>query len=223
MPPSIRQAIAKHMTYSKQNIPHYYLTMRAEVSAVVSAREEWNASHPKEQAISVNDLMIKALALALAEHPEFNGYYQNDEFQTQKAINIGIAIAIPEGLIAPALLNCRDVPLVELAQRSRDLAERARKKVLKAEEYTAATFTLTNLGMYHVESFTAIIVPPQVGILAIGAIETVPAILEGELLTAHRVALTLSADHRATDGVQGALFLEEVVSCLENPEKLFAS
>jgi pyruvate dehydrogenase E2 component (dihydrolipoamide acetyltransferase) len=133
-----------------------------------------------------------------------------------------MAVALEDGLIAPAILHCEELSLFEIAKRSRDLAERARRKVLKAEEYTAATFTITNLGMYHVDSFAAIIVPPQVGILAVGGVAAVPIVVDGEIVTAHQMALTLSGDHRATDGAEGAQFLNEVVACLQNPEKLFA-
>ncbi|MHB9026649.1 MAG: dihydrolipoamide acetyltransferase family protein [Armatimonadota bacterium] len=222
MPTPMRQAIARHMTFSKQNIPHYYLTMRPDIGAALDAREEWNTGRAKEDRVSVNDLLVKAVALALAKHPEFNGFYQDGEFRPQGRINIGIAIALDDGLLAPAILDCQELGIDEIARRSRDLAARARGGKLKAEEYTAGTFTITNLGMYDVENFLAIIVPPQVGILAVGAVSLTPALLDGELVTERRVALSLSADHRATDGLEGALFLGEVVSCLKDPAKLFA-
>jgi len=219
----MRQAIARHMTYSKQNIPHYYLTMRPDISAALDRREDWNGEHPKEESVSINDLVLKATALALAEHREFNGYYQDDEFRPQPHVNLGVAIALEEGLIAPAILHCEELSLLEIAKHSRDLAQRARQKVLKAEEYTAATFTVTNLGMYHMDSFSAIIVPPQVGILAVGGVAAVPVVVEGEIVTAHQLALTLSGDHRATDGAEGARFLNEVVAALQAPERLFGA
>jgi len=222
MPTPMRQAIARHMTYSKQNIPHYYLTMRPDIGATLQHREEWNAAHPKDEAVSINDLVVKATALALQAHPEFNGYYQHDEFQHQERINIGIAIAMPEGLVAPAILDCQSLSLVEIGRHSRDLAARAREKTLRAEEYTAATFTITNLGMYHVDSFQAIIVPPQVGILAVGGITQEPIWRDERMMVGQFVALTLSGDHRATDGAEGARFLGEIVSCLQNPTSLFA-
>lgn len=218
----MRQAIARHMTHSKQTIPHYYLTMPADVGAALDRREAWNADHPEDARVSVNDLVVKAAALALAQHPEFNGFYQEDDYHPQEAINIGIAIALPDGLVAPALLALRDVPIDEIGRRGRDLVARTRQKTLKAHEYTAATFTITNLGMYHVESFAAIIVPPQVGILAVGGVVETPVPREGGWAAARVIKLTLSGDHRATDGAQGAQFLGEIVSCLENPDNLFA-
>ena len=221
MPTPMRQAIARHMTFSKQNIPHYYLTMRPEVSTALDAREDWNASHGQDESVSVNDLVLKATALALAEHPEFNGYYEDGEFRGQPHVNLGMAVALPDGLIAPAILHCEALPIVEIARRSRDLAARAKQKVLKAEEYTAATFTITNLGMFGVDSFAAIIVPPQVGILAVGSAVTMPIILDGELATGRFMALTLSGDHRATDGAEGARFMQTLVTALTEPERLF--
>jgi len=217
----MRKAIARHMTYSKQNIPHYYLTVRPDISAALDRREEWNLDHAKEESVSINDLALKATALALAEHPEFNGYYQEDEFRPQPHVNLGMAVALEDGLIAPAILRCEELSLFEIAKRSRDLAERARQQVLKAEEYTAATFTITNLGMFKVDSFAAIIVPPQVGILAVGGVAAVPTIIDGELVTAHQLAITLSGDHRATDGAEGARFINEIVAGLQDPERLF--
>jgi pyruvate dehydrogenase E2 component (dihydrolipoamide acetyltransferase) len=124
-------------------------------------------------------------------------------------------------LIAPAILGCQALTIDEIGRRGRDLAARARQKTLKAEEYTAGTFTITNLGMYNVDSFAAIIVPPQVAILAVGSVMETPAVHDGHIIVARRAALTLSADHRASDGAEGALFLGEIISCLQNPEILF--
>ncbi len=222
MPSAMRQAIARHMTYSKQQIPHYYLTMRAEMSAALDRREDWNLSHGTDDAISVNDLVLKATALALAAHPAFNGHYQDNAFRGQPHVHLGMAVALEDGLIAPALLHCEARSLVEIARASRDLAARARQRVLKAEEYTAATFTVTNLGMFGVESFGAIIVPPQVGILAVGAAIPTPILIDGELATARLMHLTLSGDHRATDGAEGAQFLAAIVRHLQEPAALFA-
>ena len=221
MPSPMRQAIARHMTYSKQQIPHYYLTMRADISAALDRREDWNTDHDAADAISVNDLVLKATALALVAHQEFNGYFQEGEFHPQPRVNLGVAIALPDGLVAPAILDCQELDMVTIAQRSRDLAVRARKGTLRAEEYTTATFTITNLGMFQVDSFAAIIVPPQVGILAVGSALTAPALQDGELVTLHPMALTLSGDHRATDGAEGARFLGDLVANLQHPDRLF--
>ncbi len=217
----MRQAIARHMSHSKQNIPHYYLTMSADMGAAMARRTAWNAAHDEDARVSVNDLVVKAAAIALASHPRFNAFYQDDDGHPQARINIGIAVALPDGLIAPAILGCQALTIDEIGRRGRDLAARARQKTLKAEEYTAGTFTITNLGMYNVDSFAAIIVPPQVAILAVGSVMETPAVHDGHIIVARRAALTLSADHRASDGAEGALFLGEIISCLQNPEILF--
>jgi pyruvate dehydrogenase E2 component (dihydrolipoamide acetyltransferase) len=216
----MRRAIARQMALSKETIPHYYLTSRADVTEALAVREGWNAGRAQEARISVNDLIVKATALALAQHPQFNGYYLDDGFQAHERINVGVAIAVPDGLIAPAILDCQSLSLDEIALRSKDLYARARRGSLRASEYTSATFTVTNLGMYGVDSFTAIVVPAQVAILAVGAATEVPVLRDGAWLPAQQVALTLSADHRATDGAQGAQFLGDVVSLLEDPGAL---
>lgn len=221
MPASMRQTIARYMTLSKQSIPHYYLTRRADVSAALHLREVWNTGRGKEDQITVNDLMLRAVALALGEHPQFNGFYREDGFQPEPTINLGVAIALPEGLIAPAILDCASLPIEEIARCSRDLSKRARLGKLKAAEYTGATFTVSNLGMYQVDSFTAIIVPPQVGILAVGAIIDVIVPRNGQPVFTREITLTLSADHRATDGTEGAHFLGAIVGYLQDPQTLF--
>lgn len=218
---SIRQAIGRQMTLSKQTIPHYYLTARADMSDVLARREAWNAGRAKEARVSVNDVIVKSVALALGQHPRFNGSYVNDAFQGEERINVGVAIALDEGLIAPAILDCQSLSLDEIARQSKDLYSRARQGRLRAAEYASATFTVTNLGMYGIDSFTAIIVPPQVAILAAGTTTEVPVLRDGTWVARQQLTLTLSADHRATDGAEGARFLTEIVSTLEQPEKLF--
>ena len=218
---SIRQAIARQMTVSKQTIPHYYLNARADVSEVLARREALNAGRAKDARVSVNDLIVKAVALSLDQHPQFNGFYVKDAFEADERINIGIAIALTDGLVAPAILDCRSLSLDEIARRSKDLYSRVRQGRLKAAEFTGATFTVTNLGMYGINSFTAIIVPPQVAILAAGTVTEVPVLQDREWVATQQLTLTLSADHRATDGAEGARFLGEIVSNLREPAKLF--
>jgi pyruvate dehydrogenase E2 component (dihydrolipoamide acetyltransferase) len=221
MPSSMRQAIARLMTYSKREIPHYYLTRHADVGQALARREEWNAGRAKEEQVSINDVILKAVACGLAAYPLFNSYYQDETLHPQPRINLGLAIALEDGLIAPALLDCQALSLDALAQERRALVGRARAGTLRATEYTAATFTVTNLGMYAIDSFTAIIVPPQVGILAVGQVAEGPVVRDGMLGIATQLTFTLSGDHRATDGAQGAQLLGEIVQCLENPNALF--
>jgi pyruvate dehydrogenase E2 component (dihydrolipoamide acetyltransferase) len=220
---AMRKAIARQMTLSKQTIPHYYLTMRADVSNALQKREAYNTACDSAKRISINDLIIKAAALALARHPAFNGFYQAETYTPATRTNIGVAIAVPDGLIAPAILDCQALSLAEIAARAKDLVARARAGKLRAEEYSEATFTVSNLGMFGVDTFTAIVVPPQVAILAAGAVCDVLVLREGTVATIQQVGLTLSADHRATDGAQGALFLADVVAALQEPEMLFAA
>ncbi len=222
MPAGMRKAIARAMSLSKQTIPHYYLTVRVDVSALMDRRTAFNAGRAADDRISVNDLIVKATALALAGHPGFNGYYENDMFSPAARVNIGVAIALPDGLIAPAILDCQALSLVQIARCSKDLAARARAGKLRAEEYTAATFTLSNLGMYGIDTFTAIVVPPQVAILAVGAVGEALVMRDGAPAVSQQIALTLSADHRATDGAQGALFLSDLAAALREPDRLFA-
>ena len=221
-PSSIRKAIAAHMTLSKQSIPHYYLTTRVDVTSALERRKKWNAEYGGDDRISINDLIVKAVTVALEKFQIFNGYYVNDAFEPASEINIGIAIALSEGLIAPAILDCKGLTLDDIARRSRDRGERAKQGKLRSTEYTGATFTVSNLGMYNIENFIAIIVPPQVGILSVGAVSEVLLLKGDELKTSKQLLMTLSGDHRATDGAEGALFLGEVVSCLENVNRLFS-
>jgi pyruvate dehydrogenase E2 component (dihydrolipoamide acetyltransferase) len=144
----------------------------------------------------------------------------DEQVQQQEALNIGVAVALDEGLIAPAVLDCGRKSLSDIARASRDLAERARSGVLKAEEYTGATFTVSNLGMYGVETLIAIIAPPQTAILGVGVVEQAPVVRDGEIVVGERMKVALSADHRVTDGAQGARFLADIRSFLENPISL---
>jgi pyruvate dehydrogenase E2 component (dihydrolipoamide acetyltransferase) len=216
----MRQAIARRMTQSKREAPHYYLTMDIDMTEAESLRRQLNETAESELHISVNDVIVKAVAKALRRHPIFNSWFVDGQVQQQEALNIGVAVALDEGLIAPAILDCGRKSLAEIARASRDLAERARSGVLKAEEYTGATFTVSNLGMYEVETLIAIIPPPQTAILGVGAIRKAPMAQNGEIVVRERMKVALSADHRVTDGALGARFLVELRKFLENPISL---
>jgi pyruvate dehydrogenase E2 component (dihydrolipoamide acetyltransferase) len=163
---------------------------------------------------------VKAVAKALRRHPIFNSWFVDGQVQQQEALNIGVAVALEEGLIAPAILDCGQKSLADIARVSANLAERARSGVLKAEEYTGATFTVSNLGMYDVETLIAIIPPPQTAILGVGAVRKAPVVQDGEIVVRERMKVALSADHRVTDGALGARFLAELRNFLENPISL---
>jgi pyruvate dehydrogenase E2 component (dihydrolipoamide acetyltransferase) len=216
----MRQTIARRMAQSKREAPHYYLTMDVDVTEAQRLRRQLNEAAGGEVHISVNDMIVKAVAKALRRHPGFNAWFVDGQLQQQEALNIGVAVALEEGLIAPAVLDCGRKSLPDIARDSRDLAERARSGVLKAEEYTGATFTVSNLGMYGVETLIAIIPPPQTAILGVGAVQQVPGVEDGEVVVRERMKVALSADHRVTDGALGARFLAEIRSFLESPISL---
>jgi len=216
----MRQAIARRMTQSKREAPHYYLTMEIDMTEAERLRRQLNEAAEDEAHISVNDVIVKAVAKALHRHPIFNSWFVDGQVQQQEALNIGVAIALDEGLIAPAILDCGQKGLADIARAGRDLAERARSGVLKAEEYSGATFTVSNLGMYGVETLIAIIPPPQTAILGVGVVREVPAVHDGEIVVREQMKVAFSADHRVTDGALGARFLAELRNFLENPISL---
>jgi pyruvate dehydrogenase E2 component (dihydrolipoamide acetyltransferase) len=214
----MRQAIARRMAQSKREAPHYYLTMDIDMTEAQRLRHQLNEAAEGEVHISVNDMIVKAVAKALRRHPVFNSWFIDGQVQRQEMVNI--AVALDEGLIAPAVLDCGRKSLADIALASRDLAERARSGVLKGEEYTGATFTVSNLGMYGVEMLIAIISPPQTAILGVGEVRSEPAVHGGQLVIGERMKVALSADHRVTDGAQGARFLADVRDFLEKPISL---
>jgi pyruvate dehydrogenase E2 component (dihydrolipoamide acetyltransferase) len=216
----MRQAIARRMAQSKREAPHYYLTMDIDMTEAQRLRQQLNEAAEGEVHISVNDMIVKAVAKALRRHPVFNSWFLDGQVQQQETVNIGVAVALEEGLIAPAVLDCGRKSLADIALASRDLAERARSGVLKGEEYTGATFTVSNLGMYGVETLIAIISPPQTAILGVGVVEKAPVVRGGDIAVGEQMKVALSADHRVTDGAQGARFLADVRSFLEKPISL---
>ena len=215
----MRDAIARSMTYSKQHIPHVYLTAVIDMSDAARLRAQLNAALPDDK-ISFNDMALKACAMALAKHPLMNASYTEAGIHVKERVNVGMAIALDTGLIAPALLDTDTLTLRDVAGATKALAGRARAGKLSADEYTSATFNVTNLGMYGVEEFTAIITPPQAAALAVGAVTPTPVVRDGEVQVADLMRVTLSLDHRVADGAQGAEFLAEVRRLLENPVTL---
>ncbi len=216
----MRQAIARRMAQSKHEAPHYYLTLDIDMTDAERLRRQINEALTDDVRVSVNDLIVKACALALDRHPMFNTWLVDGEVRRHQAINVCVAVALEDGLIAPAVLDCGSKSLTEIARSSRDLAERARTGALKPDEYSAGTFTVSNLGMYGVETLIAIIQPPQTAILGVGAVRRAPVAGDEGLRVAHLMKVALSADHRATDGAQGAQFLNEIRRLLENPAAL---
>jgi len=216
----MRQTIARRMTLSKQTQPHYYLTLDVDMTAALAFRDQMNVTASEQQHVSINDLIVKACALALERHPKFNAEFTEAGLKMHDQINIDIGIALDEGLIAPALLDCGDKTLGHIAAEAKDLVARAKSGHLRADEYGAGTFTITNLGAYGVESLIGIINPPQAAILGVGSVMPKPVVHEGQVVVRQVMKIALSADHRVTDGAEGARFIKEIQGLLENPASL---
>ncbi len=216
----MRQAIARRMTLSKQTQPHYYLTVDVDMTAAMAFREQMNVTASEQQHVSINDLIVKACALALRRHPKFNAEFTEAGLKMHEQINIDIGIALDEGLIAPALLNCADKTLGHIAAEAKDLVARAKSGHLSADEYGAGTFTITNLGAYGVESLVGIINPPQAAILGVGSVMPKPVVHDGAVVIRQVMKIALSADHRVSDGAEGARFIKEIQGLLEAPASL---
>src|SRR5262245_12217964 len=203
----IRATIAKRMPLAKAPVPHFYLTSEVAMDRGWELREELNALEGQPK-ISVNDQVIRACALALLMHPDVNASFQGESVRVWHRANIGIAVALEEGLITPVLHDCHAKSLTQIAVESRDLVERARMRKLRAHELSGATFSISNLGMFDVTEFSAIINPPEGAILAVGAVRQVPVVEQDAVTVGRRMAVTLSCDHRVMDGAMGARFLQ---------------
>lgn len=214
-PTPMRKAIARRMSQSKQQAPHFYVSCEIAMDAAIEATFNLNAA--PDQRVTQTAVMLKAVALALTDEPAFNAHWTEAGHELIDDINIGVAIDIPAGLIAPAILDCRDLDVREFSVRLKDLAERAKKGKLRAAEMSDATFTLSNLGMFDVSSFTAIVTPPQVAILATGRSRPLPRVADDEIVVRTIMTATLSSDHRAVDGVGAARFLAKLKERLESP------
>lgn len=216
----MRQVIARVTADSKREAPHFYLTAEVDMSKAMSLRRFVNDATVDGNRISVNDLVIKACALALGQHPKFNGSFQGEHLRLNAGINIGIAIALEAGLIVPGIPDCQSKNLHEIAAASKDLIARANQGTLRNEEYTGTTFSISNLGMFDVDSFAAIIFPPHAAVLAVGAVKEQPVVRDGELAVGQIMKATLSTDHRVADGAEAARFLVAVKKLLEDPTSL---
>ena len=216
----MRQTIARVTADSKTTAPHFYVTAEVDMGRAMALRRDVNDAADPASRVSVNDLMVKACALALAKHPKFNSFYRGDHLQVHGAMNIGIAIALETGLILPGVSNCEGKSLLEIAAATKDLISRANSGTLRNEEYSATTFSISNMGMFDVESFTAIIYPPHAAILAVGSVNEQPVVRDGQLGIGQVMKATLSTDHRVADGAEAAQFLMEIKRVLENPVSL---
>jgi pyruvate dehydrogenase E2 component (dihydrolipoamide acetyltransferase) len=215
---NVRRTIARRLSESKFTAPHFYVTVEIAMDDAVSLREQLIRAEGTK--VSFNDLVVKACAVALTRFPTVNASWAEDRIVTHAGVHVGVAVAIPDGLIVPVVRDADRKTVPEISREIKDLARRARDRKLQPEEFTGSTFTTSNLGMFDVTEFTAIINPPESCILAIGAVRQTPVVVEDRLAVGHRMNVTLSCDHRVVDGALGAQFLGEVRRLLENPVSL---
>ncbi len=219
----MRRTIAQRLTASTQNVPHFYLTIDCDIGKLLDAREEINASAPKDKdgkpayKLSVNDFVIKALALALQKVPDANASWTDAGMLKHKHSDVGVAVAMPNGLITPIIRNAESKSLSVISNEMKDFAVRARARKLKPNEYQGGTTSVSNLGMYGIKDFTAVINPPQATILAVGTGEERAVVRDGKIVAAHIMSVTMSCDHRAVDGALGAVLIGAFKSLIENP------
>jgi len=213
----IRKTIAKRLVTSIGPIPHFFLTTEVDMERATESREAINKQLGDQGKVSFNDIVIKATALALAKHRACNAWFQDDHIRYWNEVHIGMAVAIPDGLITPVVRNADLKSMLAIGQEAKALAQRARDRKLQPSEYTGATFSVSNLGMFDIDQFTAVINPPEAGILAVGSIVQKPVVEDGKIEARRRLRLTMSCDHRVIDGATGAAFLKTLKQMLENP------
>ena len=211
----MRKVIAKRLSESKFTAPHFYITMDIDMDNAIAARKAMNASGDVK--ISFNDLVVKATALALKKHPAVNSSWMGDFIRVNDHVHIGVAVAIEDGLLVPVLRHADQMALSHISASVKDLAGKAKDKKLQPADWEGNTFTISNLGMFGVEEFTAIVNPPDAGILAVGGIKQVPVVKDGQVVPGNVMKVTLSLDHRVADGASGAAFLQSLKAYLENP------
>lgn len=217
----MRQQIARVTVKSKTEKPHFYVSAEINMTDAMSLRRQINDQLKDDGVrLTVNDLIVKACIQALQKYPKFNAYYQDDGIQYNDKINIAVAIADDEGLIVPAIIDCGEKSLRQVSQMIKNLAERSSNGSLSSQEYTGGTFAISNLGMFDVSSFVAIIHPPQSAVLAVGTVSEKPIVVDGEITVGQVMTATISADHRIVDGAEGAQFLIEVKRLLQSPTSL---
>jgi pyruvate dehydrogenase E2 component (dihydrolipoamide acetyltransferase) len=212
----IRAAIARQMTQSKAPVPHFYITTEIAMERAAALREELQAL-PGAPKVTFTDVIVRACAVTLQKHPGVNASFTGQAIRRYRAAHIGIAVAVEDGLITPVLRDCDRKSLFQIAAEARDLVERTRARKLRQQELSGATFSVSNLGMFPVDEFVAIINPPEGAILAVGAIVDKPVVIEGHVAVGKRMRVTLSADHRVMDGAMGARFLADLKAALEAP------
>jgi len=214
----MRKTIARRLTESIGPVPHFFLTIEVDMGRAMEARRTINAMlEPEGRKISLNDLIIRATAAALKRHPACNAHWLGDSIRLFNRVHIGVAVAVKDGLITPIIRDADLKGVAHIGAEVRELAGRAREKKLQPDEYTGATFSISNLGMFGIHEFTAVINPPEAGILAVGGVEEIPVVEAGQVVVRNRMKITMSCDHRVIDGALGAAFLATLKGMLEEP------
>jgi pyruvate dehydrogenase E2 component (dihydrolipoamide acetyltransferase) len=217
---AMRKTIARRLQQSMQTAPHFYLTLSIDTTKLAELRatiNEYAETLPEPVKVSINDLIVKGVALALARVPQVNVSFDGERLLFKRHINVGVAVALEQGLIVPVIRDADRRGVLDLARESRRLVDAARTGKLKPEEFQGGTFSVSNLGMFEIEEFTAVINPPESAILAVGAIQRTPVVVDEQVVVRDRMKVTLSVDHRALDGATGARFLQELKRLLESP------
>jgi pyruvate dehydrogenase E2 component (dihydrolipoamide acetyltransferase) len=215
----IRKTIAKLLAESNGPVQTFFLTVELDVTRASELREELTEMGEQYKA-SFNDIVIRAVAMALAEHPEVNAHWLGDRIRQFNRIHVGMAVAVEDGLITPVIFDADRKRMWDISAEAKTLAGKARERRLTPEQYTGSTFSVSNLGMFGIDQFTAIINPPEAGIIAVGGVEEKPVVIEGEVVLRKRMRITMSCDHRVIDGATGAKFLQTVRRLIENPVAL---
>ncbi len=219
-PTKLRQTIAKRMVASKQTVPHFYVTTEIDMAEAMALRAKLNALVDEAGKISVNDMVLKAAAVALTHFPGINTSFGENAIVRHGTVNMGIAVALEQGLITVVVAEADRKPLAQIAREAKDIVNRAKNGKARPEEMQGSTFTVSNLGMFDVDQFVAIINPPEAAILAVGSVREVPVVKNGQVVPGKTMKVTISADHRVTDGAEAAKFLQEVKQNLEEPLRL---
>lgn len=214
----MRKTISRRLSESLGPVPHFFLTVGVDMVRAIEARARINTLlKERGEKISLNDLVVRAVAAALRQHQEVNAAWHGDHIRRYARVHIGVAVAVEDGLITPVIRDAHTKGVAQVAREIRELAGRAREKRLKPEEYTGATFSISNLGMFGIHEFTAVVNPPEAGIVAVGQVEEVPVAMDGQVVVRPRMKVTMGCDHRVVDGATGARFLQTLKAMLEEP------
>ncbi len=216
----LRTIIGKRMTQAKQQVPHFYVTIDIDAAPLMDLRKQFNAIIPEDEKLSVNDFIVKAVALNLQRFPSLNASLEGDQIVRHGHVNVGVAVAVDDGLLTVVVRDANVKPLRQIGSESREMIARARAGRVRPDDIEGSTFTVSNMGMFNVDHFIAIINPPEAAILAVGSVRQDPVVQDGEIMIGQRMKVTLSADHRVTDGAEAARWLQAFAQLMEQPLQL---